>query len=223
MVILTDRDLALRCPSCGKLNEFQISVFSFSGRRALRVPCSCGIELLVVCTRDHKSYSLQIPCSVCEESHSLFLTHQEMWSQDLVTLYCPETDMELGYLGGNEAVRDAIKAKRTPFSEILSDTDYQEFFENPEVMWEVLTKLQEFANGDGLGCQCGNTDIEIDIFADKVELRCKQCDSLMIIYSQNEEDLRLMRKTSSVKLVRGTFTSLDGRRFRGRHGKSEDR
>jgi hypothetical protein len=142
-----------------------------------------------------------------------------MWRADLVTLYCPHTDVELGYLGEDEAVREAVERRKLPFPEILSDEEYQDYFESPEIMWEALTRLQELSGNGGLGCQCGNTDIEIDIFPDKVELHCKRCDSLMLIFCQTDDDAELIRKSESVQLVRASLTSLDGRKFRRRRGK----
>jgi hypothetical protein len=49
----------------------------------------------------------------------------------------------------------------------------------------------------------------VDIFPDRLELQCKNCDSLNIIYAETEEDLKVIQQVDKIELARHGFICLD--------------
>lgn len=218
-MLVAERTVAMRCPSCGKLNKRSLHPFLFSGQHTVRLECGCGAVLLQIHTRGHRTYTVQLSCVICELPHVLVLEREELWTADLVNLYCPETQVELGFLGQEEEVLKILDRNKIPLENLLIELDYDDFFDSPDVMWEVLHRLQYLASHGRLCCQCGNAHIEIDIFPDKVELHCPQCDSVAVIFGETDEDARVIKETKRIELIKGTATYLDRNRLPSRHHK----
>ena len=213
MVIETERSLAMRCPACGKLNHQVFSLFELSGSRTLKVHCNCGFTLLVIGTRDHKKYTLQTFCVVCEMTHITICSAKELWCQDQTELFCPDTGVELGLIGNRAIVREAIRKEQTPLQVLLQSSEYNEFFENGEVM----TALQDLADQGRLYCQCGNANIDIDIYPERVELHCPECDGSLTVYGRTLEDAHLFNSISQIELMKDSLPGADGGKFKKRN------
>ncbi|MBO8125770.1 MAG: hypothetical protein H0Z38_00870 [Firmicutes bacterium] len=214
MVIDTERALAMRCPACGKLNHQVFSLFAFSGNRAVKLQCTCGFTLLILSTRDHKRYTIQSFCVVCEAPHLTNVQAKELWCQESTELVCPETNVELGILGSRALVREAVRKEQTPLEDVLSSAEHDDFFENKEIMTEVLYFLQELASQSRLYCQCGNANIDIDIYPERVELHCPECDGSLTVYGRSVDDLQLLETVSEIVLAKENFQSKDGEKFK---------
>ncbi len=210
MIIETGVLLAMRCPDCGKLGYHKLSRFEMGLRNKMEIPCACGFTKLVVNTRNRKEYILQIPCVVCESKHLLSISAKRFWSGDVNYLFCQETGLELGYLGADGEVRALAEAQEESIESLASEIDGEDrYFNNSEIMYEVLNCLHDIAEQGALYCQCGNLDVEVDIFPDRLELHCKECDSVNIIYAETEDDLRVIRDVDSIELSRSGFGFLD--------------
>jgi DNA-directed RNA polymerase subunit RPC12/RpoP len=208
-----ERHVAFKCPSCGRLEPAAITIFSFSGQRTAAIECLCGAKKLSVTTKNHKSYLVQFPCLVCEETHITTLTPGEFWTKPVITFECPETEVELGHLGEPNQIKQAMEVQRG-LSELLpEDLSIEDYFSCPEIMYQILSMLHEIAKSGNLYCECGNDNVEVDLFPDKLELRCPSCNSLSIIYAENEEDLQAMKRVEVIEMKKAGFTSVDASRF----------
>ncbi len=209
MLFSTGRMAALRCPLCGRFQTHAFSLFSFARGRPLCVNCGCGFNVMTISTPARRNYLIHISCPICADLHSYLLARGEFWNCELQRLRCPDLDMEIGYLGSETAVRQAIDDGRRDETNIASDAGGDNFFNQPEIMLEVLGYLHFLAENDSLGCQCGNRQIEIKVFPDKLELRCISCRSLLIVYAETPEDLATVRRMPRISMsVRG-FASID--------------
>ncbi|MCL6635466.1 MAG: hypothetical protein K6T29_06825 [Peptococcaceae bacterium] len=211
MIVATDAVLAMRCPECGKLEYHDFSRFSFSAGKAVSISCSCGITKLVVSTRDCSSYRLVVPCLVCETRHVREVPGRVLWSGGLFTLACPDTDLDLGYIGGEKAVKEKIAAGEEEMEALVEEFGCDGYFHNAKIMFEVLNCLHEIADHGALYCQCGNKKIEVDLFPDRLELHCKNCDSINIIYAETEDDLKVIQQVDTIELARHGFKFLDSK------------
>lgn len=209
MLITTETLLAMRCPECGKLEFHQLSRFAFSGRKAIQITCSCGAVKLTMTTKKGSGYFLHIPCLVCEGKHLRSLSVKRMWSGEVTELFCPDTGMELGYLGPSEEVRSLMSDYEDELEALVNEFDSDDYFHNSEIMYEVLNCLHDIAEQGLLYCQCGNTQIEVDIFPDRLELHCKRCNSINIIYAETEEDLNVIQQVEEIELAQNGFECLD--------------
>ncbi|SFQ98282.1 hypothetical protein [Desulfoscipio geothermicus] len=210
MIIVTDTLLAMRCPECGKLDYHTISRFAFSGCKNVEIKCSCGTVKLNITTKNRKNYWLQVPCVVCETKHLRTFSGKMLWSGEVNYLFCQETGLELGYIGPGEEVRVLALAHEETMEALADELDREdEYFNNSDIMYEVLNSLHDIAEQGALYCQCGNRDVEVDIFPDRLELHCKDCDSVNIIYAETEEDLRVIKEVETIELTQNGFECLD--------------
>lgn len=211
------RHILMKCPHCGTLEPEVLTVFSFSGRRPARFDCECGKNRLTLTTRDHTTYSLSFYCLVCETTHMVPLTAFQLWTSPMEVIQCPDTEVELGYLGEPGRIRHALQMQRSLGELLPKDLSISEFFTNADVMYEVLSMLHNIAKSGNLYCECGNDNIQVDLYPEKLELRCPSCSSLSIIYAENEDDLAVMRKLEVIEMKKAGFTSVDASRFNHQH------
>lgn len=201
--------LAIRCPECGKMEYHQFSRFSIARGEALQFTCSCGATKLIVNTKDYKSYWLQIPCVVCETVHIREFSGKRLWSGEVVSLLCDDTELELAHIGPKAKVCEMTASYEQELETLANEFGFDSYFNNSKIMYEVLNCLHDIAEDGGLYCQCGNYKIEVDIFPDRLELQCKNCDSLNIIYAETEEDLKVIQQVDKIELARHGFICLD--------------
>jgi len=224
MIIDTETLIAMRCPECGKLEYHSLSRFEFSGHKRIEISCSCGYIKLVLSTKDRKNYWLQVPCVVCESKHVRSLSAKMLWSEEVNYLFCQETGLELGYIGPDDEVKALAVAQQETMEALGDDFDAEdEYFHNSEVMYEVLNCLHDIAEQGLLYCQCGNQDVEVDIFPDRLELHCKDCDSVNIIYAETDDDLRVIKSVGTIELTRNGFECLDSLSNTTKTGKKPNR
>jgi hypothetical protein len=209
MIISTQLSLALRCPLCGQLENHTVSLFEFSKHGPLKITCKCGFNKLIINTKNFKDFYLQLSCLICEEVHIIKFTRQELWEKQLVVLRCTDTGQELGYIGEDTAIVKIIKQKQNDIESIMNNLGFDDYFTNPQVMFEVLKHLHQLAEQNQMFCLCGNNQIEIDVFPEKLELHCPFCQSLHIIYAETIEDLRIVKQANSIALTEKGFTSFD--------------
>ena len=209
MLITTVTTLAIRCPECGALEFHNLSRFALSGRGKLQLSCSCGAFLLGIVSKPPRSYWLQLPCVFCETKHIREISGSRLWGKKTNTLTCPESGLELGFIGSYEEVKGLAETLDTGLETLMDELGYDEYFNNPEVMHQVMQCLQDIADNGGLYCQCGNTRIEVDVFLDRLELHCKECDSINIVYAETEEDLTVIQQVDSIELAQHGFKCLD--------------
>jgi len=224
MIIETGALLAMRCPECGKLDYHKLSRFEFGLRKKVEIACKCGFIKLVVNTKDRKDYMLQVPCVVCESKHMRSISSRRFWSDEVNYLFCQETGLELGYLGPEEEVRELAEAQEESIESLANEFEGEDrYFNNSEIMYEVLNRLHDIAEQGALFCQCGNLDVEVDIFPDRLELHCKECDSINIIYAETEDDLRVIKDVDTIELTRNGFGYLDSLANMDKTGKKTKR
>jgi len=147
-----------------------------------------------------------------------------LWSEEVNYLFCQETGLELGYIGPDDEVKALAVAQQETMEALGDDFDAEdEYFHNSEVMYEVLNCLHDIAEQGLLYCQCGNQDVEVDIFPDRLELHCKDCDSVNIIYAETDDDLRVIKSVGTIELTRNGFECLDSLSNTTKTGKKPNR
>lgn len=209
MLINTNSIMTMRCPVCGKIKYHHLSRFAVSKGNPFYVNCSCGAAALIISTKNHSLYRLQVPCLVCETKHQIEFTGKFLWSGEVIRLSCSDTDLELGYIGPEQEVKQLIYSQERELDALADDINSESYFHNSDIMYEVLSCLHEIAEQGDLYCQCGNLGIEVELFPDCLELHCKNCDSINIIYAETEDDLNVIRQVDSIELARHGFKCLD--------------
>ncbi|NPV28763.1 MAG: hypothetical protein HPY58_03735 [Firmicutes bacterium] len=219
MLVATTTALALRCPSCGKIQYHTLSLFSFSAQKTIRFTCTCGASLLLISTRDRKVFYFQLECLMCEGKHLFQYSLREIWTSQVRGLTCEETGLEVGFLGPREQVKKCIANQERSLREMAEDLGFTDYFANPEIMYEILDSLHKIAEEGNLSCQCGNLQLEVEIFAERVELRCSSCGALGVIDAESREDLEALKNIWEIRLRPGGLQLLGFRKVgRNRRG-----
>ncbi|MGM0471000.1 MAG: hypothetical protein ACQEQI_01780 [Bacillota bacterium] len=200
--------LSLSCPICGELGLHTITIFDFDDDQTIALDCSCGFNKMTIQTNNYKQYWLRFPCVICEVEHLISYKNSELWSNQLKEIICVENDLQLGYLGAKEEV-EALAKEEESLSSIFSEVGVENYFSQPEIMLSALNLLYDIAEGGGLFCQCGNQDIDIDMFPGKIELSCQKCDSLITINAEAEEDLNFLKNIKKIEMLEGVVSALE--------------
>lgn len=209
MIVATEFTVAMRCPSCGKLEFHLISRFAFAGSNSHKINCTCGALKLIIGTKNRKQYWFQIPCVLCETNHLVYHKARQLWADEVTFIYCSDTNVELGFFGPEDKVHNVVDNYEHNLASLVDELGYDDYFFNPEIMFEVLNCLHDIAEEGFLYCECGSFQIEIDIFPDKIELQCKDCKTTSVVFAENEEDLNQIKGTKKIELVKNGFKSLD--------------
>ena len=213
MILFTDRLVALRCPVCGRFSQQSFSLFSFMRGRPLRLNCGCGFNKMTISSVAHKRYLVQIACLACAGIHHTRLDREIFWGSDVYKFLCPENNIEIGYLGREASVQAVIDEGKCHSNSMMNDMGFEDFYDQPEVMLGVLGHLHFLAENENLRCQCGNRQIEVSVFPDKLELHCISCASLLIIYAETPEDLAAVCRTHHIMMHEHGFASIDSTRL----------
>lgn len=217
MIIGAVATLALYCPRCGKIQIHDISRFDLNkaGRRALL--CSCGQVQATIAGTCHRQYLLNIPCVVCQTNHIICLDNRSFFPVDIndagqynkvKKIYCPQENIELGFIGERPVIQQTIAEHKQEFDRLMredefeyDDCGYDEYVENPQIMFEILNKVHDIAEKGGVFCRCGSISIEADILPKCIELRCRQCGGQQIIPAESEQDLAQVELLETIELV----------------------
>ncbi len=217
MIIVAVATLALYCPRCGKIQTHDISRFdqNKAGSRALL--CSCGQVQATISGARHRQYLLNIPCIVCQTNHIICLDSRSFFpvgtddtalSNKVEKIYCPEENIELGFVGDRPVIQQTIAEHKQEFDRLVQedefeydDCGYDEYVENPQVMFEILNKVHDIAEKGGVFCRCGSLSIEAEVLPECIELKCRQCGSRQIIPAQSDQDLTQAELLETIELV----------------------
>jgi len=212
MVISTYTTVALRCPVCGKMDYYALSRFSMSGMERVSINCECGANLLTMGRNKGKTYWLQVECSMCEDTHFYAYNYKELWSNNLLTLVCGETGVEIGFLGSREQVRKNVQNMDKSVQEMAEELGYGEYFNNPEIMYKVLEHLHSIADEGKLYCSCGNQNLDVEVYPDRMELHCNDCEASGIVFAESFKDWETIRHMEEIVLNEGIFKYIDGKK-----------
>lgn len=217
MVISTSNVIAIRCPKCSSLDFYLLSLFALGARKKqLKIQCECGCQLFAMGTKDFHQFWLQTKCLMCEIKHLTYLPRKRIWSSEIEVLSCDETGIEIAFIGPKAQVQAYIKNQDKSLREMAEDMGFGEYFESPEVMYEVLDYLYEIAESEKLYCECGNYQIDIDVFPEKLELKCDSCGCTATIFAESEQDIKLVRDATEIKLTKAGFNFKNSGKLKGR-------
>lgn len=196
MLIDLKASMAYICPFCSDVTTRNINIFKFSGSDSVNFRCShagCRTDCISVRKKNSK-YIVNIDCPICGDKHSFTLSVDRFWSKKLLTLSCPVSGMEIFFLGGKKDVKDALEKKTDELADFIGD----EFdFDEPEILYNIILRVNELAAKNQLSCVCGNEHIEFSMLGDKIALLCPRCGRNKIIEA-SEENLEQLLKANSL-------------------------
>lgn len=218
MLISTQTTLALRCPSCGKMDFYALSRFSVGRGRSARILCECGTCLVNITAQTRqvgrKSLCLQVECIMCEKKHIINCRTADLWSKKVITLTCENTGVEMGFVGPRELVVNCVKRVNRSIRDMAEEMGCDKYFLNPEIMYQVLDLLRQMSEESLVSCGCGSGHLEVEVFPDRVELNCPYCSAVGVVFAETVKDLQWVHNMKEVHLEAHSYRYLDEKRLR---------
>ena len=191
MLINTKLNIAFKCDKCSHVQFFDISIFRILRRENSVLKCQCKKSYIRIIRINQNKFKLAIYCPECDDTHIFLLSRSALINEQVFIMYCPYSKMELCILGNNqEAVLKEIDSVQTKIEKYVnSKCNYKDYFVNSKVMLESLDRINSILKKGQLICKCGNEDIAVFIFKDKLMLRCKACRATKELKAASNKDL----------------------------------
>ena len=201
MLIDTNKTLAYKCPSCGSFKFFNISIFEMFIEEKHTLKCDCNKSEVVVTRGKGGSFVFTTPCIGCGNDHVTVISRSAVLYRKLNVYNCPATGFEQLFMGLDKEVRKKIDMLEKELDHLIDMFGYESYFKNTQVMFDSLNKIHDIAEQGNLYCECGNSDIQLNLLSDKIYLKCSKCSASRIIYAISNENLKdiLMRQQILLK------------------------
>ncbi len=207
MIIYGHRTLLIRCISCGRLLEHNLNIFDISKEKDLIFYCKCGKENISFRKKDKKVYNIKIECFGCGEKHMYIYSLKDLINKDL--LFKCTDDIETCFIGDSYMAEQFIGNHGENFEEGILDPEFDDYFENFKVLAACLNKVDRLMGAGRIGCNCGDDDINVEVFSDRIEVKCLNCGSVQIIYAETEEDLDLLLRKRKITMQEHNISCID--------------
>lgn len=200
MLIDTSATIAYKCTSCGSFEFFSVSLFILLYKKKCSLPCRCKKSSITVKQEGENNFLISIPCIGCGNEHTYLLTKKSFLSGDPAVLNCPETGMQICFVGRDETVRKKVDSLEEEMDELMDAYGYESYFKNTRVMFDILNRIHDIALNDNLYCECGGSDIELVLLSDCILLRCAKCGCDRRIAAANNKDLKSILMKNQILL-----------------------
>lgn len=104
------RYIAYICPLCMQINTKSVNIFKISSSSPIEFLCSFDdcLEECVYISRLKDKFKIEIECPVCGEIHIFKISSSGFLFKDLLTFKCPESNIDIFFVGDNENVKNAV-------------------------------------------------------------------------------------------------------------------
>ncbi|MBE6548374.1 MAG: hypothetical protein E7667_05825 [Ruminococcaceae bacterium] len=119
--------VAYRCPECGSGVLSPVGVFSLSGDM-VKLKCSCkNSDMSIVHRKDNNTVRLTVPCIFCSKPHTFTVNTSLFFSKELFVLPCPYSDINIGFVGEENAVKSELARTELELLDMLEESGIQDF------------------------------------------------------------------------------------------------
>ena len=201
------KTIIVRCQSCGRLREYDFNIFDVMSNNKVKYRCSCGETNIVVNRKNNKRMNMEIGCLGCGGKHYYELGLREIL-KDSDMFYCL-LGYKLCFLDDDKIDNQIFLKKQVDLEDNSREICGEGYFNNLKVLTIALKKLYTLNEEDKIDCDCGNSKINIEIFSDRIELKCLNCHSVNIIFTETEEDLSVLLKKDRIRLRECNISCID--------------
>ncbi|MBP1763451.1 MAG: hypothetical protein H6Q65_509 [Firmicutes bacterium] len=201
MVISAVATIALYCPYCGIPHLHNLNQFSLQTHGKQELQCSCGKFRAVVLSSHLRQWVFQIPCISCGSDHIICVSRNSINENQVLKLYCDKDNLELGFIGNNETVKQMVAAQQLAVSRLLHEPGSEENAADPQLLFVALNRVHDIAEAGGLNCQCGSTNIKAALWNYCIEIECMTCGGRKIISARNKDDLKRIEALKTIQLM----------------------
>ena len=205
MLIDTSVTIAYKCTSCGSFEFFNISLFTLLYKKDWDLSCHCKKSCVIIKQEGENSFLISIPCIGCGNAHTYLLTKKSILLGEPIVFNCPETGMQICFIGRDEAVRKKVDSLEKEFDELMDTFGYENYFNNTQVMFDMLNRIHDIALNGNLYCECGSVNIELVLLSDCILLRCGKCGGNKKIPAAKNNDLKDILAKKQVLITENGF------------------
>ncbi len=209
MVFSGEFCVAVRCESCSHWEIHSISLFELRKGEKNPIRCSCEDSEFYIETKDYKTFTMTVPCAGCGETHVFHYTIRDLFTKQGHVGKCSHTYGDILLVGNRTWIKQYIGKVHKEVLEIMKQLGFYNYFCNPEIMIRAINRIHAMAQGKKLYCDCGSTSIHMNLYYDRIELKCMHCSSINVIYTENGEDLKNLMRANPIVLHQNAFTCID--------------
>ena len=199
------KSIVTRCRFCGRLRKYELNIFNFNEDNIQEYKCKCG-ETNVKVERIGNKMKLEIGCFDCGDIHYFILDLQQILKSKNI-LYCIFGG-KLCFIGSGEKANQILLENQTNLCN--NNVSYEEdYFTNFNILEKVLKQLYNLNKEGKINCDCGKFKIDVQLFPDRLELKCNNCHSVKIIFAETEEDLSIIMNKDKIMLREHNISCID--------------
>lgn len=199
MIVQTGFSVALYCQRCGKIHVHDVPYFIGNADK-IKFYCKFKHEQATLIRTKSHFFRLQIPCVVCNSVHEAVFSLHQLMRMRVEKIYCANDFFELGYIGKRQAIKEILRFNRHSF-ERMDGENHGEKIEKQQILLEVINRIHDIAEVDGIICPCGSKAIAADILGSAVRLTCCHCGNYELLAAGSERDLAELDKLSVIDLL----------------------
>lgn len=213
MLLESDIHIGVYCGACVKYESHEISLFKLNKGKEVQIDSSCSDEYLIIKTYDFKSFYLSIYCPLCNTKHVYKYTLSELIKNKLKGFKCELTKLDIIFVGDKNDIDEIVQKSNNEIDDIMTKCGFEEHIKNPHIMMKVLDRIHDIAEKGNLFCDCGSKEVDVNLFDDRIELKCMNCNSLNAIYTETNQDYKNIENRNLIVLHESSFTCLDSMYF----------
>lgn len=200
------KTLITRCRFCGRLRKYNLNLFNLMEGNKIEYKCECG-ETNIAIQKIGNSYKAKIGCFSCGYKHSIELSLKDILKEKNI-LHCIYGS-KLCFLGSEKKANQIVLENQISMGKSENIAYGEKYFNNFKIFAKALKQLYYLNSEEKINCDCGRSDIQIQLFSDRLELKCKSCRSVKIIFAETEEDLSILMKKDKISLREHNISCID--------------
>lgn len=207
-MINTNLSFAIQCNRCHKTHINDITLFELKNNEYININCNCGEFKARIKTKNHKEYCLEIPCFACEETH-IFKYSLEQLLKGNIIVRCLD-GVEICFIGNKSDLKEVLKKKENEFNKVLNNLSFYDYFVNSDIMIRIVNKIKKLEKEGSIICECGEENIGINLFPDRIEIKCLKCGGVQIIYAESQDDYNNLLYRDYIMIHKDVIEYSDG-------------
>lgn len=183
--------VAYRCPHCGAGVMSAVGIFSLTADM-MKLKCPCGkSEMEIAFSKDGK-VRLKVPCLICAGGHSYTVSKNIFFGRDLFLLPCPCSDINIAFMGEENAVKAELSRTELELLELLEENgidsfaaiqdENERYLSDPQIAEIIMFVIHDLEAENKIFCKCpeeneGERTYDVEILEDGSGIRvsCPLC------------------------------------------------
>lgn len=170
--------------------EYEFNLFEAAKYDKIEYECFCGHINNITISRDNKKRYMNKYYSYDDIYYELNM--HTMLKDD--SIFHDFDDSRMFFLGDKNIVRKKLVDMGIDTTHVAKKIKKDKNFDNFTMLTKALIKLYDLDKNNNIVCDCGNTNIKIELYSNRLELKCPNCNSVKFVYVETDEDLDILLK-----------------------------